>query len=99
MAESSSRSTVKVRARSPGERPILIVELPDDGLAATYFETGYDLERAKPVGEEWLRDNAIGRHSFIAMDMPRQMEASSLMDYVRRELLKVPSEPGGAGTL
>ncbi len=67
--------------------PILIVELPDGGLRATYFETDYDLERAKTVGEDWLNDNAIGRHSFVRIDPPREMPASSLARYAREELL------------
>ena len=80
-------NTVKVRANSPGKCPILVVELPDGGLRAAYFETGYDLDRAKTVGEDWLRDNAIGRHSFVATDPPAEVSASSLEDYARRELL------------
>ena len=42
---------VKVRANSPGRFPILVVELPDGGLRTVYYETGYDLERTKPVTE------------------------------------------------
>jgi hypothetical protein len=78
---------VKVRANSPGKYPILVVELPDGGLRTAYFETGYDLDRAKMVGEDWLRDNAIGRHSFVAVDPPAEVPAPSLEGYVRRELL------------
>jgi len=83
----TSKDTVKVRANSPGKYPILVVELPKGGLRATYFETGYDPERGKTVGEEWLRDNAIGRHSFVAVDPPAEVPAPSLEAYVRRELL------------
>ena len=78
---------MKVRANSPGKYPILIVELPDGGLRATYFETDYDLERSKPVEEDWLNDNAIGRHSFVETDPPREMPATSLAGYAREELL------------
>ena len=78
---------VKVRANSLGKYPILVVELPDGGLRAAYFETGYDLDRSKTVGEEWLRDNAIGRHSFVAVDPPAEVPASALENYARSELL------------
>jgi hypothetical protein len=81
------QDTVKVRANSPGKYPILVVELPDGGLRTAYFETGYDLGRGKTVGEDWLRDNAIGRHSFVAVDPPAEVPAPSLEGYVRRELL------------
>ena len=81
------QDTVKVRANSPGKYPILVVELPDGGLRTAYFETGYDLDRGKTVGEDWLRDNAIGRHSFVAVDPPAEVPASSLEGYARRELL------------
>lgn len=80
--------TVRVRANSPGKYPILVVELGSGELRTVYFETGYDLGRAKPVGEEWLRENAIGRHSFIEVNPPVEMSAGSLGDYVRRELLE-----------
>jgi hypothetical protein len=76
--------SVKIRANSPGEFPILIVELPSGGLRAVYFETGYDLGRAKAVDENWLSENAIGRHSFVEVDPPVEMPARSLGEYVRR---------------
>lgn len=79
--------TVKIRANSPGKYPILVVELPEGGLRTAYFETDYDLDRGKTVGEGWLRDNAIGRHSFVAVDPPVEVPAPSLEGYVRRELL------------
>jgi len=79
--------TVKVRANSPGKHPILVVELPGGGLRTAYFETEYDLDRGKTVGEDWLRDNAIGRHSFVAVDPPAEIPATSLEGHVRRELL------------
>ena len=80
-------NTVKVRANSPGKYPILVVELPDGGLRTAYFETGYDLDRSKSVGEDWLRDNAVGRHSFVAVDPPAEVPANALEAYARRELL------------
>jgi len=83
----SLETTVKVRANSPGKYPILVVELPDGGLRTAYFETGYDLDRGKTVGEDWLRDNALGRHSFVAVDPPAEVPAASLEGYVLKELL------------
>ena len=85
--DDASENTVKVRANSPGKYPILVVELPSGGLRATYFETDYDLERAKTVEEDWLTENAIGRHSFVRVDPPAEVPASGLGDYARREIL------------
>jgi hypothetical protein len=79
--------TVRIRANSPGRYPILIVELPDGELRAVYFETDYDLGRAKRVEEDWLRENAIGRHSFVEVDPPQEVQVSGLAGYVGRELL------------
>ena len=79
----ASETTVKVRANSPGKYPILIVELPTGELRATYFETDYDLGRAKAVEETWMNDNAIGRHSFVRVEPPREMPASTLAEYGR----------------
>jgi hypothetical protein len=79
---------VKIRANSPGRFPILVVELPNGELRAAYYETGYDLERTKPVTEDWLLENAIGRHSFVEADPPEEIPASSLGVYVRRKLLE-----------
>ncbi len=87
MGGAATGETVKVRANSPGRYPILVVELPDGELRALYFETGYDPERAKVVEEDWLRENAIGRHSFVEVDPPQEVRTSDLEDYVRRELL------------
>ena len=84
MEGDQARESVKIRANSPGEFPILIVELPSGGLRAVYFETGYDMGRAKTVDENWLSENALGRHSFIEVDPPVEMPAGSLGDYVRR---------------
>ncbi len=79
---------MKVRAYSPGRYPILVVELTDGELRTVYFETGYDLENAKKVEEGWLRENAIGRHSFVESNPPLEIAASSLKDYTSRELLE-----------
>ena len=87
MEGEQARESVKIRANSSGEYPILVVELPSGGLRAVYFETGYDLGRAKTVEEDWLLENAIGRHSFVEVDPPVETPAGSLGDYVRRELL------------
>jgi len=87
MENDQARESVRIRANSPGQYPILVVELPSGGLRAVYFETGYDLGRAKTVDEDWLVENAVGRHSFIEIDPPVEMPAGSLGDYVKRELL------------
>ena len=81
-----AHESVRIRANSPGEYPILVVELPSGGLRTVYFETGYDLGRAKVVEEDWLLENAIGRHSFVEVDPPVEIPAGSLDDYVRREI-------------
>jgi hypothetical protein len=78
------QENVKIRANSPGEFPILVVELPSGGLRAVYFETGYDLGRTKAVDEDWLSENAVGRHSFVEVDPPVEIPATSLGEYVRR---------------
>ncbi len=87
MTEKAKDSHVKIRAKSPGLYPILIVEMPSGELRVAYYETGYDLERTKPAGEDWLRDNAIGRHSFIPVEPPEEVSAASIADYVQREAL------------
>jgi hypothetical protein len=84
---SLSEEAVRIRAYSPGRYPILVVELTGGRLRTIYFETGYELERAKEVEEDWLRENAIGRHSFVEVSPPREMPISSLNDYVDWELL------------
>jgi hypothetical protein len=84
MEGDQAQESVKVRANSPGEYPILVVELPSGGLRAVYFETGYDLGRAKTVEEDWLRENAIGRHSFVEVDPPVEMPVGSLGEYLKR---------------
>lgn len=77
---------VKIRAYSPGRYPIIIFE-SSGNLMAAYHETGYDPQRTKPVSEDWLRDNAIGRHSFVAVEPPEELPSNSLADYARRGLL------------
>ena len=88
MSDAAAEETVKIRANSPGRYPILVIELTGGDLRTVYFETGYDLGRAKRVEENWLRENAVGRHSFVEVNPPREVPASTLRDYVRRELLK-----------
>ena len=77
MGCAAADETVEIRAYSPGGE-----------LRTLYYETGYDLGRAKGVEEDWLRENAIGRHSFVEVDPPRKVQASDLGDYVGRELLE-----------
>lgn len=83
---------VKVRAYSPGKYPILVVEA-SGRLMTAYHETNYDLNRTKPVGEDWLLENAVGRHGFVAVDPPEEMSPASLPDYARR-LIRDPDAPG-----
>ena len=83
----AAANTVKVRAYSPGRYPILVVEITGGELRTAYFETGYDLGSSKKVEEGWLRENAVGRHSFVELDPPVETPAGYLGDYVRRELL------------
>ena len=90
MEGDQANESVRIRANSPGEYPILVVELPSGGLRTVYFETGYDLGHAKTVEEDWLLENAIGRHSFVEVDPPYEVPVSSLRDYVRQELLEGP---------
>ena len=87
MGLEASENETKILAHSSGRYPILVVELPMGELRTLYYETGYDPERTKPVTEDWLRENALGRHSFVEVDPPRAVPLSALRDYVRRELL------------
>jgi hypothetical protein len=80
----------KILAYSPGRYPILVVELSSGELRTFYYETGYDPERTKPVTEDWLRENALGRHSFVEVDPPREVPLSAIRDYVHQELLEEP---------
>ena len=88
MVVEETNESVRILAHSPGKYPILVIERQSGELCTAYFETGYDLESAKPVERDWLRDNAIGRHSFVALDPPPEKPATSLADYVRSELLE-----------
>lgn len=81
MSEFAGKTTVKVHAHSPGGRTILIVETPDEGFLALHAEAGYDLGKGKPVEEAWVKDNAIGRHSFVEVSPPEEVEASDLRSY------------------
>ena len=87
MSNNEQPENVKIRAKSPGKHPILVVELPAGELRTAYQETAYDLEQSKPVGEDWLKENALGRHSFIEVEPPEEIAAEALQDYVRREVL------------
>jgi len=87
MSGAAAEENVRVRAHSLGRCPILVVELAGGELRTLYFEADYDLESSKVVDESWLHDNAIGRHSFVESNPPREITASSLKDYVSRELL------------
>jgi hypothetical protein len=81
-------SEAKILAHSPGLYPILVVELSPGELRTFYYETGYDPERSKPVSEDWLRENALRRHSFVEVRPPREVHVSALADHVRQELLR-----------
>ena len=88
--DGTAANEARVLAHSPGRYPILVVELSPGELRTFYYETGYDPEQTKPVTEDWLRENAIGRHSFVEVDPPYELPVSSLRDYVRKKLLKEP---------
>ena len=88
MSPEASENDAKVLAHSPGRYPILVIKLPTGELRTFYYETGYDPEQTKPVTEDWLRENALGRHSFVEVDPPRELPLSALRDYVRRELFE-----------
>jgi len=85
MDDAAPGDIVKVRARSPGRCPILVLELPTGEFRTAYHETGYDLKRSKQVTEEWLAENAIGRHSFLEVSPPEEVAISALADYVREK--------------
>jgi hypothetical protein len=90
MSPEASENDTKVLAHSPGRYPILVIKLPTGELRTFYYETGYDPEQTKPVTEDWLRENALGRHGFVKVEPPREVPLSALGDYVRRELLEEP---------
>jgi hypothetical protein len=81
MPQFAGKNTVKVHAHSPGKHTILIVETPGGEFLATHAETGYDLELGKPVEQAWIEDNAIGRHSFIGVEPPEEVEAAELRKF------------------
>jgi len=85
--DETPQNEAKILAYSPGRYPILVVELPSGELRTFYYETGYDPELTKPVTEDWLRENAIGRHSFVEVS-PCEVSTPALREYVRRELLE-----------
>jgi len=87
MAVEETNESVRVLAHSPGKNPILVIERRSGELCTAYFETGYDLGRAKPVEKDWLTENAIGRHSFVEVTPPLKTTAASLADYVSSKLL------------
>ena len=87
MPDKEQAEHVKIRAKSPGKYPILVIELPTGELLTTYYETGYTLEHTKPVSEEWMQENALGRHSFESIEPPEEVAAEALGDYVRRKVL------------
>lgn len=87
MTDAATDTNLKLRAYSPGGFPILAVQTPEGELRLLYYETGYDLENSKLAEEDWLRDNAVGRHSFVEVDPPEELDASSLKEYVEREIL------------
>ena len=86
----TAENEARILAHSPGRYPILVVELSPGNLRTFYYETGYNPEQTKPVTEDWLRENAIGRHSFVEVEPPYKVPVSSLRDYVRQELLEGP---------
>jgi len=86
--DETAENEVRVLAHSPGRYPILVVELSTGEPRTFYYETGYDPEQTKPVTKDWLRENAIGRHSFVDGHPPYQVPVTPLKDYVRRELLE-----------
>lgn len=86
--QGTPRNEAKILAYSPGRYPILVVEVSSGELRTFYYETGYDAEMTKPVTEDWLRENALGRHSFVETSPPREVQLSALRDYVREELLQ-----------
>ena len=87
MTDKINENYVKIRAKSPGIYPILVVEMPSGELRITYYETGYNPELTKPASEDWLRENAIGRHSFVEVEPPEDVQSDAIGDYVRREML------------
>ena len=71
-------------AYSPGRFPILVARFLSGELRTLYFETGYDPGLSKRVGEDWLVENAIGRHSFVGINPPDEVLISELRGYAER---------------
>lgn len=90
MSDAPAQDNVRLRAHSPGRFPILVVETTPGELRTLYYETGYDLSRSKQVEEEWLHENAVGRHSFIEVDPPKEIAPSELAAYVSERILERP---------
>jgi hypothetical protein len=88
--DETAENEARVLAHSPGRYPILVVELSPGDLRTFYYETGYNLDQTKPVTENWLWENAIGRHCFVEVDPPYKVPVASLRNYVRREFLEEP---------
>ena len=88
MGSEEAGNEARVLAYSPGRYPILVAETPSGGLRALYYEAGYDPEQSKPVNEDWLKENALGRHSFVEVDPPRDVPLPDLADYVEQEILE-----------
>ena len=88
--DETAENEARILAHSPGRYPILVVELSPGDLRTFYYETGYNLDQTKPVTEDWLRENAIGRHSFVEVAPPYEVPVSSLREHVRREILEEP---------
>ncbi|MBX6762855.1 MAG: hypothetical protein K6T51_10385 [Rubrobacteraceae bacterium] len=85
-----SSESVEIMAYSPGRFPILVARFPSGELRTLYFETGYDPGLSKRVSEEWLIENAIGRHSFVGLNPPDEVSISGLGGYAER--LRASSE-------
>jgi hypothetical protein len=88
MQPEEDTQNAKIFAYSPGRYPILVAELAPGDLRTLYYETGYDPERSKAVTAEWMRENAVDRHSFVEVSPPREVPTPALGDYVHQELLK-----------
>lgn len=84
MTDAAANTKLKLRAHSPGEFPILAVETAEGELRLLYYETGYDLDQFKPASEDWLRDNAVGRHSFVKLDPARDITPEELKNVAQR---------------
>ena len=77
-------ANLKLRAYSPGPFPILAIQTPEGDLRLLYYETNYDPDQFKPASEDWLRENAVGRHSFVELDPARDLTAEELKNIAER---------------